>query len=447
MEIGEKLKEKRSQLHLSQEQLAAQLGVTRQTIASWEKGKTYPDIGSILKLSDLYGVSLDELLKEDAHMKQHVEKTAALAGSLWNSLFVTAVLLLPASMLLNHWNWASAGVAVKLVSLVLLLVVLVFRWRLSGRKRRDLVIGIFFCAVFFLTDMLRWIAPQDALVPGFTFEYILFGIVLIYGYGHWFQTKLAYLLTIGIFFCTPVYIAASTYMPVILEQGITASETVFGKQYYVEDVIYQEQGVAVPAGVALGSDGMTLLLDGTETGQFEKVSTDSGSSYMEWKLIPKGEPAGRMRLSGTKPFDGHLMLEYRIEEAEKSRLIWSIRLCAVENIWLKLKQENNEISSLMLWNSGENVPEGEALFAITSVEGEAKASIVVKDETVTEVTLVEEYHWSDGTERRECRLTRDETGEFLLPEVLCNRHGTEGEYVVYRVLWDKGVYSLRINLI
>lgn len=61
MEIGQKLKEKRAGLGLSQEQLAEKLGVTRQTIANWEKGKTYPDISSVLKLSDLYSVSLDEL--------------------------------------------------------------------------------------------------------------------------------------------------------------------------------------------------------------------------------------------------------------------------------------------------------------------------------------------------------------------------------------------------
>ena len=78
MEIGQKLKEKRTCLELSQEQLAEKLGVTRQTIANWERSKTYPDIASVLKLSDLYGVSLDELLKEDADMRTHVEDTAAL---------------------------------------------------------------------------------------------------------------------------------------------------------------------------------------------------------------------------------------------------------------------------------------------------------------------------------------------------------------------------------
>lgn len=51
MEIGQKLKGKRTAQGLSQEQLASRLGVTRHTVANWEKGKTYPDICSVMKLS------------------------------------------------------------------------------------------------------------------------------------------------------------------------------------------------------------------------------------------------------------------------------------------------------------------------------------------------------------------------------------------------------------
>ena len=95
MEIGQKLKEKRTALGLSQEQLAEQLGITRQTVANWEKGKTSPDIASVQKLSALYSVSLDELLKEDTSMRKHVEESAALPRKYWNMLFELAILLNP----------------------------------------------------------------------------------------------------------------------------------------------------------------------------------------------------------------------------------------------------------------------------------------------------------------------------------------------------------------
>ena len=65
MEIGSRLKNARSEHGLTQEQVAEELGVSRQSISNWENNRSYPDIVSVIKLSDLYSISLDELLKED----------------------------------------------------------------------------------------------------------------------------------------------------------------------------------------------------------------------------------------------------------------------------------------------------------------------------------------------------------------------------------------------
>ena len=70
MELGEKLKSARRERGLSQEQAAEALGVSRQTVSNWETGKTYPDILSAIRMSDLYGVSMDRLLKEETPVKQ-----------------------------------------------------------------------------------------------------------------------------------------------------------------------------------------------------------------------------------------------------------------------------------------------------------------------------------------------------------------------------------------
>lgn len=63
MDIGSKIKNARVNANLTQEQAAESLGVSRQTISNWENEKTYPDIISVVKMSDLYAVSLDHLLK------------------------------------------------------------------------------------------------------------------------------------------------------------------------------------------------------------------------------------------------------------------------------------------------------------------------------------------------------------------------------------------------
>lgn len=70
MEIGSKLKNARNNSRLTQEQVAEILGVSRQTISNWENDKSYPDIISVIKMSDIYSVSLDHLLKEEESMKQ-----------------------------------------------------------------------------------------------------------------------------------------------------------------------------------------------------------------------------------------------------------------------------------------------------------------------------------------------------------------------------------------
>ncbi len=65
MKLGEKLQQLRRQSGLSQEQLAAQLTVSRQAVSKWELGETIPDTENVVQLSRLFGVSCDYLLREE----------------------------------------------------------------------------------------------------------------------------------------------------------------------------------------------------------------------------------------------------------------------------------------------------------------------------------------------------------------------------------------------
>ena len=68
MTLGERIALARKQAGLSQEQLGAQLGVSRQAVSKWESGQTNPDVAYITELCRLFGVSSDWLLlgKEEA---------------------------------------------------------------------------------------------------------------------------------------------------------------------------------------------------------------------------------------------------------------------------------------------------------------------------------------------------------------------------------------------
>lgn len=74
MTVGELLKQQRLQKNLTQAKLAELLGVSIKTISNWENGRNYPDIASLITLSNLYSISLDQLVKEDGAVIQDVTK-------------------------------------------------------------------------------------------------------------------------------------------------------------------------------------------------------------------------------------------------------------------------------------------------------------------------------------------------------------------------------------
>lgn len=78
MDIGNKLKTARVKNDMTQEKVAEKIGVSRQTISNWENSKSYPDIISVIHLSDLYAVSLDALLKGDSNMIKFLDNSTNL---------------------------------------------------------------------------------------------------------------------------------------------------------------------------------------------------------------------------------------------------------------------------------------------------------------------------------------------------------------------------------
>lgn len=72
MELSRQLKTRREEQGLSQDEVAKAIFVSRQTISNWETDKTYPDVQSLLLLSQLYDTSIDELVRGDAGRIQQV---------------------------------------------------------------------------------------------------------------------------------------------------------------------------------------------------------------------------------------------------------------------------------------------------------------------------------------------------------------------------------------
>ncbi|AKF92619.1 helix-turn-helix transcriptional regulator [Brevibacillus laterosporus] len=72
MSLGQQLKKFRELKSLSQEDIAQKIGVTRQAVYKWENDKSYPDIDNLILLSELYNVTLDELIKGNESFKKKI---------------------------------------------------------------------------------------------------------------------------------------------------------------------------------------------------------------------------------------------------------------------------------------------------------------------------------------------------------------------------------------
>lgn len=115
MEIGIKLKNARIKSKLTQEQVSEALGVSRQTISNWENERTYPDIVSVVKLSYLYDISLDHLLKEENSMSDYLsflEESTNIVKSnnkLSKLILIISYLVIWAISLIVFWFFTSSS--------------------------------------------------------------------------------------------------------------------------------------------------------------------------------------------------------------------------------------------------------------------------------------------------------------------------------------------------
>ncbi len=106
MEIGDRLKQARNEQKLTQENLAEQLGVSRQTISNWENNRSYPDIINLIALSKIYAISLDDLLMEDRKMIEHLEESTNTVKSgqrLFRRVLIGVYLIIWAMTVIAFW--------------------------------------------------------------------------------------------------------------------------------------------------------------------------------------------------------------------------------------------------------------------------------------------------------------------------------------------------------
>ncbi|HER5507724.1 TPA: helix-turn-helix transcriptional regulator [Streptococcus pyogenes] len=117
MEIGQQMIRYRKQQALSQEELVEKVYVSRQSISNWENDKTYPDIHSLLLLSQIFQVSLDQFIKGDIEkMKYTITQVDKKNFERDTKVMVTLMILLMISSypLVYFLEWLELGIFVLL---------------------------------------------------------------------------------------------------------------------------------------------------------------------------------------------------------------------------------------------------------------------------------------------------------------------------------------------
>jgi len=138
MILADKIIELRKKNGWSQEELAEMLGVSRQSVSKWEGAQSVPDMNRILKLSEVFGVSTDELLKDDLELpaERPVETVVIETSRATDIPEVRNVSMEEAVAFLdfrnNHANRVSIGVMICILSPVLLIL-------LSGAQEAGMV--------------------------------------------------------------------------------------------------------------------------------------------------------------------------------------------------------------------------------------------------------------------------------------------------------------------
>ena len=181
---------------MTQEECAEKLGVSRQSLSTWETGRAYPDVRSVLAISETFGCSLDSLLKEDASAVRHLADSGDLVKSrrlLFIRLAILAYLVIWSFLIAVFWlsGGAESAVLKSVLSLILLAVTGTLSFFIGfGEElpRAKWFLSLFFGLFYFLARFLTFdlavcfsagampLPRPLSLFPGILFSFAVIGL-------------------------------------------------------------------------------------------------------------------------------------------------------------------------------------------------------------------------------------------------------------------------------
>lgn len=192
MNLGKKLKDARIKVNLSQDEVAEKLNITRQTLSNWENNKFYPDILYVIELSDLYNLSLDELVKGNKNMINHIKENVDIVKSktkLSKRVLISSYLGIWTLSILTFWLFKEQdafGYSLIVFYCILPITTFIISFLIGKDKNWDFTkyfIPIFFGIMYMLGDYATFSLANMTSFSKFnlpSFSMIISGAIISY---------------------------------------------------------------------------------------------------------------------------------------------------------------------------------------------------------------------------------------------------------------------------
>lgn len=447
MDLGQKLKEARLRAGLKQEELAEQLQVSRQTISNWENNRSYPDIASVVKLSSLYDLSLDALLKEDQKVLAHFENKAAKVRRFWQLALEYALVMEIVGILLAGQKFQTVGYSLQALGAVGTWISLWMHIRLFDHTKEEIRRFVLGFGIIIAGSLIEFIFPDftagsSLLVPVF---YLVrsTGPLLVLFSNVWsqFWKSPRFLLILAFLIGVPFF----NLLTNLQSAGSLNTDTPFPQDYRIDKVLYPENQEADPAvRIDLHSfaDSHTLRIykNGDEyktIGTFiyqEPAQTQTEKGI--WLLVPENAPEALYRLAVES--DDSVTLSY--SETEQLQWKWLLReeyLCRISIATYGHTMYTNP--DWLLPDEDDPAP----YFSHKDVVGNGTLTISIPGLESETLVLTEEYHHGGSVEYNEYQLESVNPGSFALE--LKTRYDGKQEYALYRIAYKGGEFRFTLT--
>jgi len=377
---------------------------------------------------------LDELLKEDPVMRKHIEDNSVLPRKYWNLLFEIAILLLPFGSLVDFWGAPWVGLILRLIGAVMLPPLWVARYKLFGMPRDEMKTSIKGWALWFIGSIVSILGGYIGLIGTVM---MITGLMMIYANGVYLERGTRFWLVIALYIGIPLYIYGSSLLGQLSDMGAFNKAQPFGSDY---GIVAAEYGALPEEYPRLNLDQFNVLrIDGVRVGEFSYVKPQEEQAAQGiWHAVPKDVPGGLYKLEVDT--DGKTTLAYFLDDQLQWR--WEIRKIPI--VHFMLRNDSHNVAAQMDWFPAAGQPEAPEEYNHLKLTGSGNAWIQFHDDTVTVLTIREEYHHGDQSEIHTYRLEKDKNDEFPFPEILGKRYEGDGQYAVYTIEWEGGTYWFRV---